>query len=56
MDRGSHRRLRPRAGKRIVKRGSGKTKTEAKTKLKEILRDHEDGLAIAPTTTPWRTP
>ncbi|MFK0192428.1 tyrosine-type recombinase/integrase [Kitasatospora sp. NPDC090308] len=37
------------AGKRIVKRGSGRTKTEAKAKLKEILRDHEDGLAIAPT-------
>lgn len=37
------------SGKRIVKRGSGRTKTEAKTKLKEVLRDHEDGLAIAPT-------
>jgi integrase len=37
------------SGKRIVKRGSGKTKTEAKNKLKEVLRDHEDGLAIAPT-------
>ncbi|MFD7285105.1 tyrosine recombinase XerC [Streptomyces sp. NPDC059863] len=37
------------SGKRIVKRGSGKTKTEAKHKLKEVLRDHEDGLAIAPT-------
>jgi integrase len=36
-------------GKRIVKRGSGRTKTEAKNKLKEVLRDHEDGLAIAPT-------
>ncbi|MFB7761485.1 tyrosine-type recombinase/integrase [Streptomyces xiamenensis] len=36
------------SGKRIVKRGSGKTKTEAKAKLKEILRDHEDGLVIAP--------
>jgi integrase len=36
------------AGKRIVKRGSGKTKTEAKAKLKQVLRDHEDGLAIAP--------
>ncbi|CAL9528966.1 hypothetical protein SUDANB176_04010 [Streptomyces sp. enrichment culture] len=36
-------------GKRIVKRGSGKTKTEARNKLKEVLRDHEDGLAIAPT-------
>ena len=35
-------------GKRIVKRGSGKTKTEAKSKLKEVLRDYEDGLAIAP--------
>lgn len=37
------------SGKRLVKRGSGKTKTEAKNKLKEVLRDHEDGLAIAPT-------
>jgi integrase len=37
------------AGKRIVKRGSGRTKTEAKSKLKEIIRDYEDGLAIAPT-------
>lgn len=37
------------SGKRIVKRASGKTKTEAKNKLKEVLRDYEDGLAIAPT-------
>jgi integrase len=37
------------AGKRIIKRGSGRTKTEAKNKLKAILLDHEDGLAIAPT-------
>jgi integrase len=37
------------AGKRIVRRGSGRTKTEAKNKLKEVLRDYEDGLAIAPT-------
>jgi hypothetical protein len=37
------------SGKRIVKRGSGKTKTEAKNKLRKVLRDHEDGLAIAPT-------
>ncbi|WP_380171113.1 tyrosine recombinase XerC [Kineococcus sp. DHX-1] len=36
------------AGKRIVKRGSGKTKTEARAKLKEVLRDQDDGLAIAP--------
>jgi integrase len=37
------------AGKRIVKRGSGRTKTEAKAKLKEIIRDYEDGLAVAST-------
>jgi len=36
------------AGKRITRKGSGKTKTEAKNKLKEVLRDHEDGLTIAP--------
>lgn len=36
------------AGKRVIKRGSGRTKTEAKVKLKEVLRDFEDGLAIAP--------
>jgi integrase len=35
------------AGKRIVKKGSGKTKTEAKNRLKEIIRDYEDGLALA---------
>ncbi|MEV0090059.1 site-specific integrase [Streptomyces sp. NPDC050738] len=37
------------SGKRIQKRASGKTKTQAKDRLKEVLRDHEDGLAIAPT-------
>jgi len=36
-------------GKRIVKRGSGKTKAAAKAKLVEVLRDHDDGLALAPT-------
>ena len=36
------------AGKRIVRRGSGKTEAQARAKLKEVLRDHEDGLAIAP--------
>ena len=36
-------------GRRIVKRGSGRTKTEAKHKLREVLRDFEDGLAIAPS-------
>ncbi len=36
------------AGKRIVRKASGKTKTAAKDKLKELLRDHDDGLPIAP--------
>ena len=31
-------------GKRIVKTGSGRTKTEARRKLREQLRDREDGL------------
>jgi integrase len=31
------------SGKRIVKRGSGQTKTEARRKLREIIRDYEDG-------------
>ena len=37
-------------GKRIVKKGSGRTKTEAKRKLREVLRDHEDGLALGDDT------
>ncbi|RVX43350.1 site-specific recombinase XerD [Nonomuraea polychroma] len=37
------------AGRRITRKAAGRTKTEAKAKLKEVLRDHEDGLAIAPT-------
>jgi integrase len=36
------------SGRRIVRKASGKTKTAAKDKLKEIVRDYEDGLAIAP--------
>jgi hypothetical protein len=35
------------AGKRIVRRGSGKTKTAAKEKLKKILRDQDDGVTLA---------
>lgn len=35
-------------GKRIVKKTSGKTKTQTKDKLKEIIRDYDDGLAIGP--------
>ena len=31
-------------GKRVVRRGSGRTKTAAKDKLKAMLRDHADGL------------
>ena len=36
------------SGKRIVKRGRGRTKTEAQRKLREIIRDYEDGQ-----TTKW---
>jgi integrase len=36
------------AGKRIVRSASDKSKTEALRKLRENLRDHEDGHAIAP--------
>lgn len=35
-------------GKRIVRKASDKTKTGALAKLKETLRDHEDGLTGAP--------
>src|SRR5215470_211352 len=36
------------AGKRIVRRGSGRTEAQARAKLKEVIRDHDDGVAIAP--------
>jgi integrase len=36
------------SGRRIVRKASGKSKTAAQRKLKEIIRDHDDGLAIAP--------
>lgn len=35
-------------GKRITRKASGKTKTEASAKLKEMVRDLDDGLAVAP--------
>jgi hypothetical protein len=35
-------------GKRRIKKGTGRTKTEAKRRLREVMRDYEDGLAIAP--------
>ena len=34
------------SGQRIFKRARGRTKTEAQRKLKEIIRDYEDGLVI----------
>jgi integrase len=36
-------------GKRITRKASGRTKTEAKDKLKEIQRDYDDGLITAAT-------
>ena len=38
------------AGKRIVRKGSGKTKTEARAKLRARIRDYEDGKISAPQT------
>ncbi|MHA6626245.1 hypothetical protein ACU61A_12490 [Pseudonocardia sichuanensis] len=37
-------------GKRITRKASGRTKTEAKNKLREILRDHEDGVTVKATS------
>ena len=34
-------------GKRVTRKASGRTKSEANKKLTEILRDHEDGLIVA---------
>ena len=31
-------------GKRVVRSGPGRTKTEAKDKLREMLRDRDDGI------------
>lgn len=38
------------AGKRIVRKGSGITKTAAQRKLKEILRDLDDGHTVTAVT------
>lgn len=35
-------------GKRITRKASGRTKTEAKDRLKEMVRDLDDGLGVAP--------
>ena len=32
-------------GKRVTRKAAGRTKTEARDKLREILRDQQDGLA-----------
>ena len=37
-------------GKRITRKASGQTKTEAKNKLRAMLRDHEDGLTVKTNT------
>ena len=34
-------------GRRITRKASGETKAKARAKLKEILRDHQDGLAVS---------
>jgi hypothetical protein len=36
------------AGKRIYRSASDKSKTIAKNKLRDLVRDHEDGLPVAP--------
>jgi integrase len=35
-------------GKRVARKASGRTKTQAKTKLREMLRNQEDGLPTPP--------
>ena len=45
LDRSCHPGLHP-SGKRIVKRASGTSKTAAQRKLKELIRDYEDGLVL----------
>src|SRR5262249_31943037 len=35
------------AGKRIVRRGSGKTEAQARARLKQVIQDHDDGLTLA---------
>lgn len=39
------------AGRRVRQGASGRTKTEAKAKLKEIIREYEDGVAVASART-----
>ena len=37
-------------GKRITRKASGKTKTEAKNKLRAIIREHDEGMTVAVTS------
>jgi integrase len=37
-------------GKRITRKASGRTKTEAKAKLRDMLREHDDGLTVSSTS------
>ena len=37
-------------GKRIVRSASGRTRTEAKTKLRDLLRDQADGVTAGNTS------
>ena len=41
-------------GKRIVRSASGRTRTEAKSKLRELLRDQADGVTAINTSTTVR--
>ncbi|WP_219502058.1 site-specific integrase [Nonomuraea ceibae] len=36
------------SGRRITRKAAGRTKTEAKARLKDIIRDLDDGLSLAP--------
>src|SRR5262245_7658547 len=38
------------AGKRIVRTGSGKTESQARAKLREVMRENADGMAQGPHT------
>ena len=47
-------------GKRVVRKAAGRTKTEARAKLKNLIRDHDDGMAsvehgytVAQAVTDW---
>src|SRR2546430_7519814 len=44
------------SGNRIVRRGSGRTKTAAQRKLKEIIRDYKTGSSWEVTGTPLLKP